>query len=811
MILLPGLYLAFLAILLGWALRRFWDPVPWRVWAVFGLVLALLLGPALFGGKVLLPLDILPGLALSETEVRGNPLQLDLVTQIVPAMAQVRREVGAGEWPFWNPLAGAGMPLLADPQAQVLQPLVLLALPLPLPQAVGVIAGLKLLLALVSSFLLLRRQGIPEIAAGFGSVCYGMGGFLVLWLGWPISNVAALLPLVLYAIVKTDERGARRDFLLLGIAAFSVLTAGHPETILYGVIVSTLFAGARLLARREGRGKLLARWAVTGAIAFGLAAPALVPLIRYLPQTHREEMVVRRNERVLRDPVFAGWESAGAGKRLTAVIAPAAFGDHRVYWGEMNVNEDASGFVGTAALLAALVAFVPGARRFPQERLFLALAAVSLLVIARPPGLPRLLTMLPLLDRSPTFHHRTTLILAFSLAYLAACTVGRWREGELRRVAVTVCAVLLGALLFWGYHAWPPPENAAPPTAAWGIQLGILLLLTLSLLFFRRVLAVPAVLAVLELFFFFGKANPALPREEFYPETPAVAFLRENLGDARFVGIGNRLRPNASVLYGFGDVRISNPLKPYLYTRMLAPVSNSVRDINDLLMRPEHPLYQLLGARYVVTPPKTRPRRGERQFLRPVLRDRSTWIFERTRVLPPLFLPATAETPGGRDWIAWVGENPDFAARALVQPGPGWPDRWAAADPEGSGLDLLSLRPAHLSAQAHLLEDRLLATSVYQDGGWRLLVDGRPAGSTLANGPFVAAWLPAGVHRVDFLYRPPGFFLGIGLAALALAGAVAGLVTPSPRNASSDSTRRFQRASTCSRVVRRLPIATRRV
>lgn len=777
MILLPGLYLAFLATVLGWALRRFWDPVPLRVGAAFGVVLLLLLGPALFGGRVLLPLDILPGIAPPGPEVRGNPLQLDLVTQIVPAMAQVRREVAAGEWPLWNPLSGAGMPLLADPQSQALQPLVLLALPLPLPQAVAVIAGLKLLSALVFFYLLLRRQGISEPAALFGSLSYGMGGFLLLWLGWPISNTAALLPLVLYAIVMTDERGARRDFLLLGLAAFAVLTAGHPETILYGVIVSAFFAGARLFARSAGRERLLGRWALTGAIAFGLAAPALLPLIRYLPQTHRDEMVARRNERVLRDPVLAGWESAGAGKRLTSVIAPAAFGDSRVYWGEMNVNEDASAFVGTAALLAALAAFVPGARRFPQERLFLGLAAVALLVIARPPGLSRLLTALPLLDRSPTFHHRTTLILAFSLAYLAACTVERWRAGERRRVAVAVSAALLGALVFWGYQAWPPPESVSPFAAAPWIQGGVLLIAALFA-FRPRVLAVPAVLAALELFLFFGKTNPALPRSWFYPETPAVAFLRENLGDARFVGIGNRLRPNASVLYGLPDVRISNPLKPYLYTRMLAPVSHSVRDINDMLVRPEHPLYQLLGARYVVVPPRVRPRRGERLLLRPVLRDRTTWIFERTRVLPVLFLPAAAETPGGRDWIAWVGENPDFAARALVQPAPGRPERWFAADPGGSGLDLLPLRPARLAARVRLAEDRLLATSVYQDGGWRVLVDGRTREGTLANGPFVAAWLPAGEHQVDLLYRPPGFLLGMLLAALGLAGAVAGVVMP---------------------------------
>lgn len=784
MILLPGLYLAFLAALLGWALRRFWDPLPWRAWASFGLALTLLLGPALFGGRVLLPLDILPGIAPPGPEVRGNPLQLDLVTQIVPAMAQVRREVGTGEWPLWNPLAGAGMPLLADPQSQVLQPLVLLAFPLPLPQAVGVIAGLKLLVALVFSFLLLRRQGMSELAALFGSLSYGMGGFLLLWLGWPISNTAALLPLVLYAVVMTDERGARRDFLLLGLAAFAVLTAGHPETILYGMIVSTLFALARLLARSEGRARFLGRWVVTGAIAFGLAAPALVPLIRYLPQTHREEMVARRNERVLREPVLAGWERTGAGKRLTSVVAPAAFGDSRVYWGEMNVNEDASAFVGTAALLAALVAFVPGARRFPQERLFLALAAVALLVIARPPGLPRLLVALPLLDRSPTFHHRTTLILAFSLAYLAACTLERWRAGEGRRAAIVVSAVVLGALILWGYQSWPPPAEApAGRSLALGLQMAALLAATLLAVFRRRpsVLAGLAVLALAELFLLFGKANPALPRSWFYPETPAVAFLRENLGDARFVGIGNRLRPNASALYGLADVRISNPVKPYLYTRLLAPVSHSVRDINDMLLKSEHPLYQLLGARYVVVPPKVRPRRGERRFLRPVLRDRNTWIFERTRVLPVLFLPATAETPSGRDWATWVTENPDFAARALVQPSPGRPGRWSAADPAGSGLDLLPLRPAHLAARARLGEDRLLATSVYQDGGWRLLVNGQPQESTLANALFVAAWLPAGEHRVDLVYRPPGFLLGMLLAALAVAGAVVALTDTRPK------------------------------
>ncbi|HXO20176.1 MAG TPA: hypothetical protein VOA87_09685, partial [Thermoanaerobaculia bacterium] len=55
--LLPGLWFGLLAILLLWALRRWYDPVPLPVAVVFFAVLSPLFGTVLFGGKVLLPLD----------------------------------------------------------------------------------------------------------------------------------------------------------------------------------------------------------------------------------------------------------------------------------------------------------------------------------------------------------------------------------------------------------------------------------------------------------------------------------------------------------------------------------------------------------------------------------------------------------------------------------------------------------------------------------------------------------------------------------------------------------------------------------
>ena len=801
MILLPGLYLILLAFLLDRVLRRWWDPVPARVWAVFGVVLAILFGPALFLGKVLLPADILPGVAQPEEarkEPQGNLLQLDLVTQIVPLEAQVRREVRTGRWPLWNDLAGAGMPLLADPQSQALAPLVLLALPLPLPAAVGVTAGLRVMTALVFLFLLLRRQGLSEGSALFGSLAFGLGGFLLLWLNWPIGNSPALLPLVLYALAMTAERGARRDFLLLIAALFALLAGGHPETVLYNVLLGSFFALSRLL-RHPARAGLLARWVLAGAIACGLAAPGLIPALRLIPQSLRHHWVAVRNERMGDRPVLGG--TAGIGKRAVSVVAPNAWGNSRygAYWGDANNNEDATGFVGGAAMLAALLAFLPAARRFPEERLFLVLAPASLLIALRVPGMPRLLSALPVLNQSISGNRRLLLVTAFALAWLGACTVERWRKGEgPRRAAVLLGAAILLGLIAWGYLL--SADVAALRSLRWfwmGAQLATVAITAFFLCLSPsspgeggregtgeegrggegpgrglRPVWVLCALAALELLVFHRPANPSLPRSAYYPVTPAFRFLQENADGSRIAGLANRVLPNAAAVYGLADVRISNPLKPFPYVQAVGPVSASLRTTEHILMSTEHPLYQLLGVRWVVAPPRMTSIPGLQQ----VFHDPTARIFERDKVLPRLFLPESTET--GDAWPAWLGANPDFAARALVPPSPSRPAVWAAARPGESSLQILGMEPARLAARGRLAEERLLASSVYQDGGWQLLLDGRPFPLRTADGPFLAAWLPAGDHRLELLYRAPGLIPGLGLAALALAGMAAWLLRP---------------------------------
>jgi hypothetical protein len=190
---------------------------------------------------------------------------------------------------------------------------------------------------------------------------------------------------------------------------------------------------------------------------------------------------------------------------------------------------------------------------------------------------------------------------------------------------------------------------------------------------------------------------------------------------------------------------------------------------------PLDPLYQLLGVRYLMTPPDS-PLPGPWKL---VLRDPAGWVWERPRSLPRIFLPhAVIPCPAEAPWSDCTKPIRNYRREAALR----GEASWSAANPRAAQLDLLAFRPAWLRARARLTERRLLASSLYQDGGWYVLKEGVPQPPVLANGPFVAAWLPAGDAAVDVIYRPQGFLAGMLLAALALASAMALWIPRPARN-----------------------------
>jgi hypothetical protein len=846
--LLPGLYFLLLGAGLAAALGRWYDALPRWATALFLALPLALFWQALAGDRILLPLGVLQ----SYVPFRGLPpdpgrevfLQRDLVHQIAPWTLEVKRALLAGRWPLWNRLAGAGMPLMADPQSQPFQPLVLLGYPFSVYRAAAVSAALRVHVALVFTFLLLRRQGLGAPPAVAGSLAFGLGSFMMLWLGWPIANAAALLPVVLYGLASCDERGARRDFALLAGAAASLLLSGHPETVLYALALAGMFLASRVAARRAGgRRRLLGGAALALAIGAGVAAPPLLLAQRYLPTTARAAALRRQLARrplaelwgdLRRPATLASWGRRSL-SRLLPSAAPHAQGDQVVaYWGDANYLEDACGFAGTGTLLAALLA-VPAAAaaplvsrtwrgspadarsaagspgRFPQERLMLVVLAASVLLLAQPPGCENLVARLPLAGATAIHANgRVQLLVGFCLAYLAACQLERWTRRDpagggagangvaapcaapgangavgaqadttsWRRfapgpMAVALVAAGLAAVLAWAYLDHLPAGRQGSDHLRWlWAQEALLAASALALAWLaagppaagRPRWAAWAFCALVgsELLAVHGSSNSSSPDRLAFPVTPPVAFLMRHLGNDRMVGMGQSFPANFPAAYGLDDVRIDNPSAPDVYLQVVAGLATA-NSLVPLFGRPGHPLYDLLGVRYVITHP------GAALPLPAAFRDAAGWVFERPRPLPRLFLPERIQIDQGQWARSWLEDNDDFARRALVSLTAGVGRHWRAGEPAASRVAVAGISGERVRGRATLVERRLLAASVYQDGGWHVLAGGAPCAGVLVDGAFAGAWLPPGTWDVELIYRPPLLLAGCLLTALAVA------------------------------------------
>lgn len=66
-------------------------------------------------------------------------------------------------------------------------------------------------------------------------------------------------------------------------------------------------------------------------------------------------------------------------------------------------------------------------------------------------------------------------------------------------------------------------------------------------------------------------------------------------------------------------------------------------------------------------------------------------------------------------------------------------------------------------------EGGYLATSIPNEKGWRVWVDGNPAGILPFGGAMIGVELPAGKHTVTFSYRSPGIYEGITVSIISVA------------------------------------------
>lgn len=228
----------------------------------------------------------------------------DIYTYFFPQKAYFAEHLQKGHFPLWNNRVGHGYPLVGESQTGAFYPFHLLYALLDVNTAYNAVQLSHYLLAFLLTWLYARRIGLTTIGALLAATVYVYGWFPPrICLEWAIIG-GTWFPLALWAVegYLSDQR--RGYLALLTVALGLQLLAGHFHLAFITQLVVVLYVSGRLwlasrglpvgtMARRTG---VALKLASAVGLAFGLSAVQLLPTWELKQSSQRESVVGRKYE-----------------------------------------------------------------------------------------------------------------------------------------------------------------------------------------------------------------------------------------------------------------------------------------------------------------------------------------------------------------------------------------------------------------------------------------------------------------------------------------------------------------------------------
>lgn len=232
-----------------------------------------------------------------EDHASYNPANDHQALFIYPWMKYTLDHLKEGRIPFWTHLSGGGNPFMGNMTCACFYPLNWLGL-VVLPEIFWFLTGfLKLFLAAILTYALLRCYRLRFLSAFFGGLSFGFCGFQICWLNHPHSNVILFLPALLiaveYLLKKRTGFALFLNALLLGLQ----ILGGSPEVSFLLYMTWMLYMTYRVRQEEglftSGGLKLLVCGVVCGLMGVALVAFQFLPFLEYLAHSYGLEIRIR--------------------------------------------------------------------------------------------------------------------------------------------------------------------------------------------------------------------------------------------------------------------------------------------------------------------------------------------------------------------------------------------------------------------------------------------------------------------------------------------------------------------------------------
>jgi hypothetical protein len=761
--------------------------------ALFSSVAVLLLGylfrDAILHGYVLGQADflltLLPWAPHKPLGLRvHNPLLGDIPALTYPFLFHAREAVRSGELPLWTSGIGAGQPFLAAYQTAVLSPFTLFDYALPFPQSMTADVAARLYVGGLGMFWFLRSMSLGLGASLFGGVAFLLNPFSIVWLEHPLSAVAAFLPWLLHAVRMAIEHQSRRA--AAAVAALTALTllAGHPETAFKVVLLAGIYALYRAWQASDRRIRALAIVGAAFVLGTVIASVQIVPFLEYL----RESRILAYRQEAAR--TFNYTEPAA----FVTAFVPDFYGTplKRRYLLDGTNYCEQQVYAGVITLVFAALGVAH--RRHRSTALFFGGAAVvSALIMYVPPVAHFMTTVLPPLKVAVI--SRFGLLFVTGLIVAAAIGVDAvvdsrawplpersWRPVVVALGAAAVCSAIVVAFLI-GERAFLIDQRHWSLTlrsVGQGAELlgASLLVVWLASQFRQAAMSGLAVaLLAVDLIAFADGFHALVPRAITFPDVAELSAIRADPAVVRVAGWNNALLPNTSLVYGLQDYRSYDGIGVRRYNRLLDTGFSFNGSTHLLVSAAALHFLDLLNVKYVVAPsdvelPVDRFR---------LLSDGATRVYQNQRVQERATLADSVAVRAADDALRAIRSGVDLTRTAIVDAPLAAPEQ-----PDPAVGEVGTVRISHYDNHRVTVETdadgrRLLVLRDVYYPGWVATIDGAPAPIHLANVAFRAVSVPAGRHRVEFVYQPASFRYGLIGSAVGVAALLGMVLRPRQR------------------------------
>jgi hypothetical protein len=728
------------------------------------------------------------------------PFFRDLGSYFYPIKYSVAEAFKAGELPLWERRMASGFPILAGLQSAVFYPPTIAFNLLPFFVAVQFTFVIHYAVAALGSYVLFRSWKCEVFVAVIGAILFAFGGTTV-----SLTNLlnhfqsAVWLPWMIYLWERTVRTERWTALVAFSIVSLCQLLAGSPEIFLLSLGVVVLDT-IRLYREREINAFLRCITILLGAgvIIVGLGMVQLLPTAELILQSRRDQPI----------PASEALSWSLRPSSLMGLLLPTLEADSSLSLGVRLLLAE-----GVPFLLSHYIGVIAGfglcfwlCTAPKKERIILiGLLGVSLLLAfgSYTPVYPFLYEWAPIF-RVMRFPEKFYFVTFAFLVFVAVQGLRRFADGESSRIPwIIAISILAGWVTAYAVFRWEPnllarwiqPPQAGqvlttvnPTTIAailFSLEKQIAVSLVLAALLWlnrwgilRSTLLQP--LLVLAVFIDLSSANKPLHflREKEFIQNAAHVVDKppadhsrlfyyppgNNLHPSFVKVIGNpsyeeateialnNLLPNAGLLYGFEYFQDIDALGRRSYTDFL-------HFINGLAPGQRGKLLRALNVRYVVSfhPLEIKGLDLVREFP-----EHFSRLYEVTGAVPRTYVVSRAiQEQDPRSILRRLSSDAFDSTREVILDVP------THLEPNTSfhgSAAIKNYRNNRVEIDARLSDPGILVLTDAFYPGWKVFVGGREQSILRANYLFRGVELPAGNHRVEFIYQPVSFKLGLTIS-----------------------------------------------